>query len=305
VSPGRGTAVGLGPGAEVGAVELTVTREFGAVPVLERSVEASESDTVMRVLEGSAEIATRYGGGYVRSIEGTAETERGGDPYDWFFFVNGVESPIGAAEYELRGGERIWWDYRDWIASNHVPAVVGSWPAPLVGGYEGEGHPVALVCAGGGPACARVRAALRREGVELAEEAGGRAIRVLVGPWARLREDPAAALLEAGPEESGVYAEFEPGGGGDAGGGTGGAGAGYSLVALDVAGEPARELGPGAGLLAATRRYEAPPTWLVTGGSAAAVSAAAELLGREHLRDRYAVAAAGGEELALPLGAAR
>jgi uncharacterized protein DUF4430 len=316
VSRSRGTAVatallcaalaaagcGLGPGAEVGAVELTVTREFGAVPVLARSAEASESDTVMRLLEGNAEIATRYGGGYVKSIEGVEEAEHGGDPYDWFFFVDGVESPIGAADYELRGGERIWWDYRDWIASNHVPAVVGSWPAPFVDGYEGRERPVALECEGGGPACVLAGDALEREGVKVTGPASSPgAIRVLVGTWARLRSDPAAALLEAGPAESGIYADFEPSGGRRGGGVATGDAAAYSLVALDEAGKPARELGSGAGLVAATRRYEGPPVWLVTGGTAAAVRAAAGLLDRRHLRDHYAVAVSGGEEEPLPL----
>src|SRR5262245_21134584 len=122
---------GLGPGEEVGSVELTVTRDFGTVPMVEESIEANESDTVMRLLEGAAEIKTRYGGGYVASIDGVAEDVRGGRPYDWFFFVDGIESPIGAADYVIEGGERIWWDYRDWLATNHVPAIVGSWPAPF------------------------------------------------------------------------------------------------------------------------------------------------------------------------------
>jgi len=305
VSRSRGTAVatalllaalatagcGLGPGADVGTVELSVTRDFGAQPVARATVEASESDTVMRVLEGSAEIATRYGGGFVRSIDGIAEGERGGRPYDWFYFVDGVEAPIGAAEYQLRGGERIWWDFRDWIASNHVPAVVGSWPAPFVDGYEGKEHPVTLACDGGGAACEDVRRALAREGVELATGAPAGAIRVLVGPWGRLREDPAAALLEDGPGESGVYADFERLGGG------------YTLVGLGSDGEPARRLGPAAGLIAATRRYEGPPVWLVTGGTPIAVLAAADLLDRAALRDHYAVASVRGKETPLPLGA--
>lgn len=313
MSRSRGTAVattllcaalaaagcGLGPGADVGAVELTVTREFGTVPVLARGVEANESDTVMRLLEANADIATRYGGGYVKSIEGVEEGERGGDPYDWFFFVDGVESPIGAAEYELQGGERIWWDYRDWLATNHVPAVVGSWPAPFLNGYEGREHPVVLECDGGGSACAQVRTALAQEGVELAAGAKPGAIRVLVGPWARLRLDAAAALLEHGPAESGIYADFERAASGEAGSPTDSAP--YSLVGLDRDGEPARELGPAAGLVAATRRYEGPPVWLVTGGTAAAVRAAAGLLDRQHLRDHYAVATVGGVETPLPL----
>jgi rhodanese-related sulfurtransferase len=279
---------GLGPGEEVGVVELSVTRDFGSDVVLRSSTEATESDTVMRVLEGAAEISTRYGGGYVGAIDGIAEAERGGARFDWFFFVDGVESPIGAADYALRGGERIWWDYRDWAATSHVPAVVGSWPAPFVNGYEGKRRPVAVECAGGGQACARVRAALAEAGVEVADGSPPKAIRVLVGPWARLRSDPAAALLEDGPEESGVYADFER------------AGQGYGLVGLDQGGRPARRLGPDAGLVAATRRYGGPPVWVVTGGTGAAVRAAAGLLAEAKLRDHFAVAVDGGRETPLP-----
>ncbi|HET9592562.1 MAG TPA: DUF4430 domain-containing protein, partial [Solirubrobacterales bacterium] len=139
---------GLGPGADVGSVELTVTRDFGAEPVLRNSFEAKESDTVMRALESEADVETRFGGGFVHSIDGVAEGERGGDPYDWFFFVDGVESPIGAADVDLKQGERVWWDYRDWSATNHVPAVVGSWPAPFTDGVAGKRHPVVVECAG-------------------------------------------------------------------------------------------------------------------------------------------------------------
>jgi hypothetical protein len=303
VTRSRGTAVatalllaalaaagcGFGAGASVGGVELTVTREFGATPVLRAEIEANESDTVMRVLEGNADISTRYGGGYVQSIEGVEEAQRGGDPYDWFFFVDGVESPIGAADYSLRGNERIWWDYRDWAVTNHVPAVVGSWPAPFTDGYEGRSHPVVVECEGGGGACARVRGALAAAGASVASGSPAGAIRVLVGPWARLRSDPAAALIEAGPEESGVYADFERGRNG------------YRLVGLDSAGEPGLDLGPGAGLVAATRRYDAPPTWVVTGATPAAVQAAANLLTAAKLRDHYAVATEDGKETPLPV----
>ena len=86
----------------------------------------------MRVLDRNAEIETRYGGGFVQSIDGLAAVEEAGaGPSDWFFYVNGVESEIGAADYPLHGGERIWWDYRDWGAAMRVPAVVGSWPEPF------------------------------------------------------------------------------------------------------------------------------------------------------------------------------
>jgi hypothetical protein len=324
---------GLGPGAEVGSVELTVTREYGRAPVLRRSLEAKESDTVMRLLERNAEIETRYGGGFVHSIDGVAEAERGGDPYDWFFYVDGTESPVGAADVDAQGGERIWWDYRDWSATDHVPAVVGSWPAPLTEGVAGKRYPVAVECAGAkrgafggsgttkepqvawGDACAATRRALEGEGAEVSDisaapgaqgpsaAAEDSAIRVLVGPWDRLREDPAAHLIEAGPAESGVFADFQAGARplSTIGRQKTNAAAGYELVALDEAGAEARRLGPDAGLVAATSRYGGPPVWLVTGGTAAAVREAAGALDAAHLRDHYAVAIEAGKVTPLPV----
>ena len=276
---------GLGPGADVGYVDLTVTREYGAVPVLDTSVAAKESDTVLRVLEGEADVETRYGGGFVHSIDGVAEGSRGGDPYDWFFYVDGVEAPIGAAGTEVEGGERIWWDYRNWAVTNHVPAVVGSWPAPFSDGVEGERHPVAVQCEGGGAACDEVREALEREGVKVAAGKPEKALRILVGPWARVREDPAARSIESGPAESGVFADFDS----------------DELVALDEAGHADKSLGPGTGLVAATSRYGGLPVWVVTGGTAAAVRAAAGALDADHLRDHYAVAIEEGNAVPLPL----
>ena len=282
---------GIGPGSDVGGVSLTVTRDYGAEPVqppLED--EATEADTVMRVLDRNAEISTRYGGGFVSSIDGLGEAVRNGDRFDWFFYMNGVEAPVGAADFPLRGGEAIWWDYHDWSAAERVPAVVGSWPRPLHGGYEGETHPVALVCMGGGPACGAVRRKLRQADITPVRDSPDDAIRVLVGPWARLREDPAAAQLEGGPQVSGVFADFANRQGG-----------GYRLEGLDEGGEQVRRFGPGAGLVATTRRYEAPPVWLVSGATARGALAAAGLLDAAHLRDRYAVATEGGRETPLPI----
>src|SRR6478672_3945056 len=124
---------GLGAGSDLGDVSIRVTRDFGAENLVKPAAEGiTEADTVMRVLERDAEIETSYGGGFVQSIEGL-EAEESGDrgPEDWFFYVNGVESAVGAAEYGLHGGESIWWDYHRWRSAMRVPAVVGSWPQPL------------------------------------------------------------------------------------------------------------------------------------------------------------------------------
>jgi hypothetical protein len=291
---------GLGPGSKVGSVDLTVTRDFGATKLVETSGEANESDTVMRFLEKEVEIETRYGGGYVKSIDGLEESNRGGHPYDWFFWVNGVISPTGAAEVPLEGGEKIWWDIHDWSASEGSPAVVGSWPAPFTTGWEGHEPVVEVECHVGGPACGSVEAALEREGAEVTIATEGSivegssappkpAIQVLVGPWEKLRSLQAGEVIEKGPGESGVYAEFEYHEGT------------RSLVGLDEDGERARTFGPGAGLVAATRHFEGPPVWLVTGSTTSAVEAAATALNANDLRNHFAVAVEAGTVTPLPL----
>jgi hypothetical protein len=284
---------GLGPGDGAGEVSLTVTRDFGAERLAPPRAEAvSESDTVMRVLDRNIAIETAYGGGFVQSIDGLRGDRRDGRPYDWFFYVNGLWSPVGAADYPLRGGDSIWWDYRDWSASARVSALVGAWPQPFASGYEGSRHSTAVECLGGGAACALARDRLREAGATLSAPGTKGAIRVLVGPWERLRGDPTAATVESGPGESGIYAEFA------------GAGGVYRLRGLDEGGEPVREFGAGAGLVAATRRYGAPPVWLVSGSSAAGVRAAAALLDAAHLSGRFAVVTDGGAETPLPVRSA-
>jgi hypothetical protein len=282
---------GLGPGEGLGDVTLTVTRDHGAQPVVETSAdEATESDTVMRVLDRNAEVSTRYGGGFVQSIEGLEGGEDAAGPRDWFFYVNGVESTVGAADYPLHGGEAIWWDYRAWGAAMRVPAVVGSWPQPFAGGYGGRRRPVAVECMGGGSACGVVRQRLEAAGISPAAGSPEDAIRVLVGPWSQLRDDPAAARIEDGPQVSGVFADFR------------GPPGGCGLESLDESGQPRDSLGPGTGLVAATRRYEAPPTWVVTGCGQGGVARAASALDEDNLRDRYAVLVEDdGDVVPLPL----
>lgn len=280
---------GLGPGDRLEGVELTVTRDYGAEELLSREVgDIAEADTVMRVLERSAEISTRYGGGFVHSIDGL-EAERSDSRYrDWLYYVNGVEAGVGAAAYELGGGEAIWWDHRDWTDAQRVPAVVGSWPHPFVDGYEGRRRPVAVECRGSVAPCAAVKRQLRRVGATLAKGSPPEAIRVWVGPWRRLREDPGVAPIGEGPDASGVFVELDPA---DRTG----------FWALDEEGERARRMGAGAGLVAATRRGDSPPVWVVTGLSAPAVRAAARLLQAADLRNRFALATEDGERVPLPL----
>jgi hypothetical protein len=280
---------GFGAGARLGDVKLTVTRDYGARNLLATHDQVTESDTVMRVLDRNARISTRYGGGFVQSIDGLEGGEEGGRHYDWLFYVNGVASTVGAADYSLHGGDAVWWDYRDWSIAVDVPAVVGSWPEPFVDGYDGRRRPVTVDCLGAQAACRRVRSSLEQAGVTVATGSAEGAIRVLVGPWPSLRTDPASVQIEEGPAVSGVFAEFRR------------HGHRLDLWGLNEAGARVRRFAAGAGLVAATRHYEEPPVWLVTGATPKGVEAAADILDARRLRDRYAVAVEGGEKTPLPV----
>ena len=157
---------GLGPGKDQGDVALTVTRDYGGQVLLQKTDSIHESDTAFRVLDRSADVTTRYGGGFVQSIDGLAGSQSGGRSSDWFFYVNGIESPIGSAQFDLSGGDRIWWDYRDWTAAMRVPAVVGSWPEPFVHGFQGKRYRAAVSCEGATAPCDQVEASLKRAGVD-------------------------------------------------------------------------------------------------------------------------------------------
>jgi len=266
---------GLGPGKHEGAVDLTVTRDYGHQVMLEKTDSIRESDTVLRVLDRNADISTRYGGGFVQSIDGLSGGQSGGRSSDWFFYVNGIESPIGGTQYDPSGGDRVWWDYRDWTAAMRVPAVVGSWPEPFLHGFQGHRWRTSTLCQTAAGVCGTLAQRLAAAGGAISN-ASTDAIELEVGPWQRIHHDPTADLLAAEPGRSGVFARFvgvkKP-----------------LLELLNQAGEPAGSLGKGAGLVAALRPGDGPPTWVVTGTDAKGVAAAASLFGPA-LRNHYAVA---------------
>jgi hypothetical protein len=111
-----------------------------------------------------------------------------------------------------------------------------------------------------------------------------------VGPWAKIRADPAVDELRGSPATTGVFATFK-----------GSIHGGWHLIGVDPVGNPVRDLGPGAGLVAALGRAGEPQTWIVTGSAAAAVLRAARLLDAPSLRNHYAVASVRGRAVPLPI----
>ncbi len=285
---------GLGAGAAPKDVSLLVTSGFGArVLPAAGPLQVKGQETAMSLLERNYHVATSDGGGFVQSVDGLTGGQEAGAPVAWFYYVNGVEATRGADATNVRSGDRIWWDRHDWSQTEGVPAMVGSFPEPFLNGIEGKRLPVRVECATvAGYACRTVAARLRAVGVQAAVGAiegarGPESLRVLVAPWARIEREPAARGLESGPRASGVYAQFSGGGG--------------ALALLESDGRTARTLRADTGLIAATRRGEGPPVWLVTGTDGQGAELAARALEQPTLQDRFAVALSPGGATPLPV----
>lgn len=250
----------------------------------------------MSLLMRNYAVTTRYGGGFVESIDGFAGGHAQGEPLDWFYYVNGVEADRGAAATTVHPGDRIWWDLHEWGQTAQTPAVVGSFPAPFVRGIEGKRLPVRVECAARvAAACQTVASRLAALGIPAGVAAPGASgevphvLRIAVGPWPTMRTLPAAAELEQGPASSGVYVRVAHGG--------------HTFALLDEHGAVTSTLAAGAGLIAALRYPDAAPVWVVTGTDAAGVSAAANAFTESALDGHFAVAIApGGHVLPLPSG---
>ena len=284
---------GLGAGPAPGAVQLLVTRDFGArvLSASDRPKLAGE-ETAMSLLMRNDAVSTRFGGGFVQSIDGLSGGREAGQPIDWFYYVNGVQAGKGAASTKVHPGDHIWWDRHDWSQTEDVPAVVGSFPEPFLNGLEGKRLPVRVDCVEvGGYACATVTQRLRALGVPAAIAgigAGGGALTltVLVGQWSQLGGDLSAGTIRQGPRASGVYARLSSDG--------------STLTLLDQNGRPRHTLLGGAGLIAATRHAEDAPVWVVTGTDSSGVDLAARSFDAGVLDGRFAVALTPSGAVALP-----
>ena len=133
------------PAASEAGASLVATAGYGERELLSTRVAPGQS--VMRSLRGATDVETAFAGGFVSEMLGVASDPSG--PSDWFFYVNGIGSSVGAKDVPVNDGDAIWWDHRDWGDLPEAPAVVGSWPAPLAR-PGGDGPAVAADAAAAG-----------------------------------------------------------------------------------------------------------------------------------------------------------
>jgi Domain of unknown function (DUF4430) len=135
-----------------GRAVVWVTRDRGAHVLHVASVPAGL--TAMQGLSRVAKVESRYGGRYVRAVDGVGEQGRKA----WFYYVNGYLADRSAAEYRLHAGDVEWWDFRSWRDPAQDPVVVGAFPEPFLHGYGGKRRSTVILTSDS----AAVRALARR-----------------------------------------------------------------------------------------------------------------------------------------------
>jgi Domain of unknown function (DUF4430) len=284
---------GFGAGRGTKDASVQVTSNFGS-HLIGRAVESKVpgSETVMSLTQRHFNVKTRYGGGFVESIDGKSG---GAGHLDWFYYVNGIEAPKGAGVTDVHKGDHIWWDLHNWTAVDSIPAVVGSYPEPFTNGSGGKEFPTLIDCAPNTQkACDMIGTSLHKAGVKAADQgfgtgSGSDSLAVVVGTWRQIQGVVAAELIAGGPKSSGVYAQFV-------------GRAGKALELDNASGGVAKALYGNAGLIAATEEVSlGQPTWFVTGTDAAGVSAAARAFTAGDLHDHFAIAVKGPKIIPLPV----
>lgn len=262
---------GGGKDASGDSTALLVTQDFGAETLIpQQSVPLGASPTAMRQIQSAAEVETQYGGRYVQSIDGV----EGDGVNDWLFYVDGVQSDVGAASVTLTEGQLVQWDRHDWQALRTGGAIVGAFPRPL------KQRGVAIKCVTAGTdGCDLATARLDSLGVRIVDDG----VPVYVGLWRDVATQKLPRKLIGDPVENGVFAA--PGENG--------------LRVINDQGKVARELGDEAGLVAAVGAG-GKLAWIVTGTTLQGVEVAAGALQPDRLFGRFAVAVDEGTTIGLP-----
>ncbi len=294
---------GAGDRSAGGRASLWVTRDFGAAEITLIEVNFRETDSVMNLLQQNLEVETEYGGGFVNAIEGlkSGYTGKGGDEQrmlDWFFYINGILSGVGALDYLPGDGDVIWWDYHPWGEISFTPAVIGTFPQPFLNGYRGSNSGTLILSGEGCSESSEYLAAfLRENGVKQVEvlpyeetQAQNRSrMTIVVAPWNQLSGSNFWKGLQKNRDKSGWFAEL----------------ASDAFYPLDMYGQRGERAGGSAGALLATGTGmgDAAPLWLFTSLDKEGICKIVELVIQrpEKLRSKIGALVVDKEVIALPL----
>ena len=120
-------------------VEIILTKNYGQSTMFEKHIIADAGETALDALQKVSDVETLYSGGFVESINGIKSTYLlgKGAKNDWFFYINGILSPFGSADYILHPADIVRWDYHYWGSDIKPTAIIADYPEPFLHGFHG------------------------------------------------------------------------------------------------------------------------------------------------------------------------
>lgn len=292
---------GADDGQTPGTVSLLITRDYGRQNLFEKSIPLQTGWSILDVLKSGAEVNTKWDGGFVHGIDGLNATSGGltGKNSDWFYYINGICADVGACEYTMRAGEKVWWDYHAWGSTGLTnPAVVGCYPEPFVHGYRGQTGVTTVMSSDENAALARaVIGALKSKGVaaaecmtlndELLKNRPGPII--VLGTWDELKQLPWLDAFNKSFRKNGTSVHFTD----------------DKVELLDFNGKVQKNCGPNTGVICASAAGlgNHKVMWLLAGTDKDGLENAVNILTAhpEQLNGSYHLAVISGQVLRLPL----
>lgn len=278
---------------------LIITRNFGREIVQELDVAIRPETSLIELMQQDLQVSTGFGGGFIKAINNYESGSFSGQRWDWFFYVNGIGSPVGAGQVKPRPGDMIWWDYHAWSNGPGQSAVIGCFPGPLSNTSTARVQVKILTDAGNEGSGERVRQALAARGVNIVDMADiaqhndwleKRPGPVLViGEWDNLKGSAILSKWNDSFHKNGSGIHFEEG----------------QLQLLGTNGQSERMVTGSAGVIVASGSGlgDTAPLWLIAGTDQKGLQMAVETLCSqpEKLRLKYGLAVLPQEIVALPI----
>ncbi len=282
-----------------GVIEVIVSRDFGKEELSSKRIDVAEGQTVLDILEENFEIETAYGGSFVNGIDGLKSgftNQKKREKIDWFYYVNGILTQVGAGDYEIRTGDVVIWDYHYWDNANYLSSMIGAYPNNFVNGYDGNVLNVNILCIEGyEQEGEKLQAYLTNHGVgnvessnvdeEVLQDDGINTI--VIGPWDELLKYEYISELYENREKAGLFFEIDE-----------------SIAALDHDGNRIETFDKGAVIASALKGYGVMSTiWLITGNDEACIKEGVHLLyeNPEKIKGLFSVIKAENEWIHLPM----
>lgn len=122
------------------SIRLIATQNFGKSTIFSKEIIIEPGETAMDALKKNLDVKCSYTDGYVESINDIKSTYSGanGEKNDWFYYVNGMLSAIGASDYTLNPGDKERWDFHSWDSDRMTTAIIADYPEPFVNGFNGK-----------------------------------------------------------------------------------------------------------------------------------------------------------------------